>query len=313
MTATSRRSAKRAWFALLALVGTCACSPVLAQQYTGRLYDGPAPGSGHWSQPLVVHQENGGESRFNTTDPRVQVFLPDPRKANGAAIVMLPGGGLRVLGMGKDTRDTVDRFVAEGVAVVLLEYRTRQLSPEEIERATAPRPQNAPPMEFPKLEIRNANANPAPDDEALNEVLRLAVMDAQQALRLTRSRAAEWNIDPARVGMFGESAGGGVAFGTMLTGEAGATPDFLISHFGPALQDMHVPEHAPPLFLITEAGHGPVTEGLIALFEMWNKHKAPAELHIYAVPNFSMTVGLWGDRLVDWMREQDLLAQAGAE
>jgi len=313
MAAISSRSTKQAWFALLALVGTCISAPALAQQYTGSLYEGPAPGSGHWTQPLVVHQENGGESRFNTTEPRVQVFLPEPDKANGAAVVMLPGGGLRVLDMGKDTRDTVDRFVAEGVAVVLLEYRTRQLSPEEIERATAPRPQNAPPMEFPKLEIRNANANPAPNDDALNEVLRLAVMDGQEALRLIRSRAAEWNIDPTRVGMFGTSAGGGVAFGAMLAGEEGATPDFIISHFGPALQDMHVPEDAPPLFLITEAGHGPVTDGLIALFEMWNEHQASAELHIYAVPNFTMTVGLWGDRLFDWMQEQNLFSKVGAE
>ena len=313
MAVISRRSTRRTWLAVLSLIGTCTCGPAFAQQYTGSLYEGPAPGSSHWTQPLVVHQENGGESRFNTTEPRVQVFLPDPAQANGAAVVMLPGGGLRVLGMGKDMRDTIDRFVAEGVAVVLLEYRTRQLSPEEIERATAPRPQNAPPMEFPKLEIRNANANPAPNDEALNEVLRLAVMDGQEALRLTRSRADEWNIDPARVGMFGESAGGGVAFGAMLAGEEGATPDFIISHFGPALQDMHVPEDAPPLFLITEAGHGPVTDGLIALFEMWNDRKAPAELHVYAVPNFTMTVGLWGDRLFDWMQEQGLLTKAGAE
>jgi dienelactone hydrolase len=308
MVASPRRAVSQACLALLALIGTC--GPAVAQQYSGRLYEGPAPGSETWAQPLVVHREGAEESRFNITDPRVEVFLPEPAKATGAAVVMLPGGGLRVLGMGQETRNTIDRFVAEGVAVVLLEYRTLQLSLEQIERATAPRPQNAPPMEFPKMEIRNANANPSPDDPTLNEVLRLAVMDAQQALRLTRSRAAEWNIDPARVGMFGTSAGGGVAFGSMLAAEAGATPDFIISQFGPALQDVQVPEDAPPLFLFTEADHGPVTSGLIALFEMWTEHKAPAELHIYKVPNFSMTVDLWSARLFDWMKEQDLLAKA---
>ena len=67
--------------------------------------------------------------------------------------------------------------------------------------------------------IVNANANPEPDDAALAEVLELAVADAQAALRLVRRRAAEWRIDPARVGIMGFSAGGGVAVGTALAAE----------------------------------------------------------------------------------------------
>lgn len=281
--------------------------PAAAQDYVGRLYQGPPPGSADWPEPLTVHATGDGEQRFNVSDPRIQVFLPE--KANGAAVVLLPGGGLRVLGIGQDTRDTISRFNAEGVVVALLEYRTLQLAPEEIERATAPRPTNAPPMTFPKLEIRNANANPAPGNEALNEVLRLAVMDAQQALRLLRMQAGAWHIDPARVGLFGTSAGGGVAFGTMLAGEEGATPDFIVSNYGPALQDVVVPPDAPPLFLITEAAHGPVTDGLVALFEMWKDRGEHAELHVYDVPNFSMGVSLWGDRLFEWLRSREILPQ----
>lgn len=302
----------RVWAGLLALFCALGSNPAAAQHYIGPLYDGPAPGSAHWTQELVVDLEDGGESRFNTSEPRIQVFLPEPAEANGAAVVMLPGGGLRVLGMGQDMRDTINRFTTEGVAVILLEYRTLQLSPEEIARATAPRPANLPPMKFPEREIRNANANPSPDDPALNEVLRLATMDAQHTLRLVRSRAAEWNVDPARVGMFGTSAGGGVALSAMLAGENGETPDFIISNFGPALQDVNVPENAPPLFLITESEHGPVTDGLISLFNLWNEQKKPAELHVYDVPNFSMSVSLWGNRLFDWMREQEFVPSDGS-
>lgn len=280
-----------------------------AQQYSARLYPGPASGSESWQYDVVTHDSEGDQARYNTRDPRVEVFLPDEAKAIGAAVVMLPGGGLRVLGLGADLRDTVARFNAEGIAVVVLEYRTLQLSPAEIERATAPRPANAPPTVFPKLEIHNANANPAPGDAALEEVLRFAVADAQEALRLTRLHAAEWHIDPDRVGMIGTSAGGGVAFGTMLAGEVNATPDFIISIFGPSLQDVTVPGQAPPLFLVTDSNHGPVTDGLVALFEMWKEHGKQAELHIYEVPNFSMRVRLWGDRLFDWMREQGILPQ----
>jgi dienelactone hydrolase len=294
---------------VLACLAVLFSGPAHAQQYVGRLYQGPPPGSADWSEPLTVHKSADGEERFNVSDPRIQVFLPDVGKANGAAVVLLPGGGLRVLGIGEDTRETISRFNAEGVAVALLEYRTLQLSPEEIERATAPRPASAQPMTFPKLEIRRANANPAPENEALNEVLRLAVMDAQQALRLLRMQASAWNIDPARVGLFGTSAGGGVAFGTMLAGEEGATPDFIVSNYGPALQDVVVPQDAPPLFLITEAAHGPVTDGLVALFEMWKDRGEHAELHVYDVPNFSMRVSLWGDRLFDWLRSREIIPQ----
>ncbi len=290
--------------ACLAFLPSCAAS---AQQHTFNLYDGPAAGSQDWPEPLVVHSTDGGEDRYNTTEPRLQVFLPGPDKADGAAIVMLPGGGLRVLGMGGDMHDTIALLNGQGIAVIVLEYRTLQRTPEEIARATAPRPPASGPIEFPSMEISNANANPSPDDPALNEVLRLATMDGQAALRFVRNRAAEWGIDPDRVGMFGTSAGGGVAFGAMMAGEDGATPDFIISNFGPALQDIAVPEDAPPLFLITESWHGPVTDGLIALFQMWIAESEPAELHVYDVPNFTMTHDLWGGRLLDWMRERELL------
>jgi hypothetical protein len=196
--------------------------------------------------------------------------------------------------------------------VILLEYRTLQVPIAEIDRPAPPRPANGPPRALPKLEIRNANANPAKGDKALDEVLRLATADGQAALRLARAHAADWHIDPSRVGMIGTSAGGGVAFGAMMAGEAASAPDFIISVFGPALQDIAVPARAPPLFLVTESNHGPVTDGLVDLFEMWKAGGKPAELHAYEVPNFSMRVALWGGRLFDWMREQKILPAAPA-
>lgn len=302
------------FFAALACTAGLAMSlPACAQDWSGRLYEGKAPGGEGWEQPFTVRKRGNEEARYNVVDPKVEVYLPDPAKRTGAAVVMLPGGGLRVLGIDDDTRTTIARFLDEGIAVILSEYRTRQLSAKEIETAEVPRPAGAPPMRFPKLDIRNANANPAPDDAELGEVLRLAVMDGQQALRLTRARAAEWNIDPDRVGMIGTSAGGGVAFGAMMANAAGATPDFIISIFGPALQDVTVPADAPPLFLVTETPHGPVTDGLLALAQMWKDSEKPVELHMYDVPNFSMRVTLWGDRLFDWMRERGILVSERAE
>jgi dienelactone hydrolase len=271
------------------------------------LYDGPAAGSENWSEPRVVTVCGGSVSVFNTSQPRYELYLPDAAKANGAAVLMLPGGGLRVLGRGADMQDEIEAFLAHGVAVMLLEYRTRQMPAEGINRECRGTDPDAPPVRFPHMDIVNGNANPARGDDATNEVLRLSTIDAQTALAMLHDRAPNLRLDPDRIGVIGTSAGGGVAFGALLADAPAETkPDFVISIFGPSLQDVHVPDPAPPLFLVTEADHGPVTDGLLAVFSIWKAADQKVELHVYEVPNFSMTVGLWGPRLFDWMQERGI-------
>jgi acetyl esterase/lipase len=276
------------------------------------LYDGPAPGSESWTQPRTEVARNGNVSVYNTSQPVYELHLPRPERASGAAVVMLPGGGLRALGTGASLQDEVDALLAEGVAVLVLEYRTLQFAPQQLQRLTAPPPPPAPgsaPSRFPRMEIVNGNANPAAGDARMDEVLRLATDDAQAALRLLHENAAAWHIDPDRIGVMGTSAGGGVAFGTLLDRAASAEeqPDFLVSIFGPSLQDVTAWEGAPPLFMAVEAEHGAVTDGLIEVFRIWNQAYQPAELLIFDVPNFSMTEKLWGPRLFDWMRRHSIM------
>ena len=284
----------------------------LAAQTTIDLYT-PArgPGSEQWTFQRTTRARGNETSIYNVRDPRIEVHLPDPAFANGTAVIILPGGGLRVLGRGKDTQDLIELLLARGIAAIHLEYRTLQVAPETLDlpspASTAPPAGQLPAPSFPKLEIVKANANPAKGNTALDEVLRLAIEDAQQALRLVRSRAAEWRIDPRRIGMLGTSAGGGVAIGALLADDPAARPDFLVSIYGPSLQDVDVRPDAPPLFIATEADHGPVTDGLLALFELWNEARRPAELHVYSVPTFATPVSLWGHRLLDWMEEQELV------
>ena len=156
--------------------------------------------------------------------------------------------------------------------------------------------------------MRKANANPEPNDPALAEVLRMAITDAQQALRLARRNAVAWRIDPARVGIMGFSAGGGVAVGTALAERSEASPDFLVSLYGPSLQDVDVPAHAPPLFIAVGATHFNVTNGCLALFAAWKGAGKPAEIHVYDQVNagFGMSprglpVDTWPERFFDWM------------
>jgi acetyl esterase/lipase len=126
-------------------------------------------------------------------------------------------------------------------------------------------------------------------------------------LRLVR-RAAEWRVDPARVGLMGFSAGGGVAIGAALAARSDASPDFLVSVYGPSLMDVNVPAHAPPLFIAVGTTHFNVTNDYLALFAAWKAAGKPAELHVYdqVSAGFGMTkrglpVDSWTDRLYEWL------------
>jgi dienelactone hydrolase len=297
--------------AALLAAGLSAAAPVyaLAPREAAPLYAGPAAGSESWSEPRVVTVCGGSVQVFNTGQPRYELYLPDAGEATGAAVLMLPGGGLRVLGRGAEENAEIEAFLDHGVAVMLLEYRTRQLPAASLNGACRGTDPDAPPVRFPHMEIVNGNANPARGDGTTNEVLRLSTADAQAAFAMLHRRAAELNLDPDRIGAIGTSAGGGVAFGAMLAdAPADTKPDFFISIFGPSLQDVHVPDPAPPLFLVTEADHGPVTDGLLAVFSIWKAADQKVELHVYEVPNFSMTVDLWGPRMFAWMAERGFLA-----
>jgi len=105
----------------------------------------------------------------NVSEPTITVYLPPKEKANGAAIIICPGGGYGALAIEKEG-DCVARWLNEiGVAGIVLKYRLNQY------------PQPA------------------------------ALMDAQQAIRIVRERATEWNIDSKKVGILGFSAGGHLA------------------------------------------------------------------------------------------------------
>jgi acetyl esterase/lipase len=139
------------------------------------------------------------------------------------------------------------------------------------------------------------------------------VADAQAALRLVRRRASEWRVDPQRVGIIGFSAGGGVAVGTALALKSDASPDFLVSVYGPSLQDVNVPAHAPPLFIAVGATHFNVTNGCLALFAAWKAAGKPAEIHVYdgISAGFGMTkrghsVDGWTERLYEWLVAREL-------
>lgn len=297
-------------FRTVVAVGLLAiASDVAAQTPEIRLWPGKAPGSENWTIPeATTTSPNGDRTISNVSDPSVTVFLPPPATATGTAVVVAPGGALRVLGWDNEGVKVAQWLNSKGIAALVLKYRTLQTMPVGGRGRGALPPAGAAAGPRKELEIRNGNANPEPDDPGLREVLQMGIADAQQALRLTRRNATAWRIDPARVGIMGFSAGGGIAVGTALAERSDASPDFLASLYGPSLQDVNVPTHAAPLFIAVGATHFNVANGCLALFAAWKAAGKPAEIHVYdqVSGGFGMTkrglpVDFWTDRLLEWL------------
>ncbi len=282
-----------------------------------RLWPGRAPGTEAWTvAETTTTSPSGDRTIANVSEPSVTVFLPAPAVASGAAVVVAPGGALRALAWDSEGIKVARWLNSKGIAALVLKYRTLQSSPAGARGRGGPPqgPGNGGAARV-ELEIRNANANPEPGDAALAEVLRMGIADAQQALRLARRNAAGWRIDPARVGIMGFSAGGGISVGTVLAERSDASPDFLVSVYGPALQDVIVPAHAPPLFIAVGSSHFNVTNGCLALFAAWKAAGKAAEIHVYdqVSGGFGMSarglpVDTWNERLYEWLLARKIVA-----
>ena len=293
---------------LFSALSLCLCA-FAADPAELRLWPGKAPGSENWTVPESITSRGGNRVATNVSDPTLTVYLPDPAKANGAAMVVAPGGALQALSLDSEGVRVAEWLNSKGIAAFVLKYRVRQQQPGQ---NAGPSPGGGAPRQ--ELTIVKGNANPAQGDAVLDDVLRMGVADAQQALRLVRRNAEQWHVDTKRVGMMGFSAGGGVSVGVIVANAPGASADFLVSLYGPSLQDVNLPDNAPPLFVAVGSNHFNVTNGCIALFAEWKKAGKSAEIHVYdqvtagfALQQRGQPVDTWPDRLLDWMQLHKLL------
>jgi len=209
-----------------------------------------------WGDPFVR----------NVSRATLTPFLPDPAKANGAAVIVAPGGGFRILSMGNEGWEVAQALKERGVAAFVLKYRLQRTAPDwaEFDKGnplTAPTP----------------GAPPGPPNFAAMIVM--PVEDATAAFKMVRARAKEWNIDPKRVGMIGFSAGAGTTMAATLQSTENK-PAFIGNIYG-GLRSVDVPADAPPLFVALAADDPIFGKSDFGLISAWQMAGRPVEFHLY--------------------------------
>jgi acetyl esterase/lipase len=214
----------------------------------------------------------------NVTRPTMTVYAPKG-KNTGAAVVVIPGGGFQVLAIDLEGTEVCGWLTSRGITCVLLKYRVPgapyvwQCDCRPHDLATS----------VPSLE------------------------DAQRTLRLVRLHAAEWRIDPHKVGVLGFSAGGflvaevSTSFKRRLyapldaADQESSRPDFAIALYPGHLSlakdsialnpeiESHITPQTPPTFLLqNEDDHVDKVEDALSYYMGLKKADVPVELHSYA-------------------------------
>lgn len=239
----------------------------------------------------------------NVTRPNLTAVLPE--KPTGAAVIICPGGGYGSLAYDKEGTDVAAWLASNGIAGLILKYRL---------------PRGAP-----------GNAEPVP------------LQDARQAMRIARTKAAEWNIDAKRIGIMGFSAGGHLAstlathfteadrpaFAVLIypvitfsgpNAHGGSRDNLLGKNADAALierycNERHVTAQTPPAFLVHAADDGVKIANSESFAEALNKVGVPHELLRLEKGGHGFGLGVrggepatWPARCLAWLNAQKFLA-----
>jgi acetyl esterase/lipase len=293
---------------LLALIATGALAmaslAAAAQEPVIPLYDRPAPGSETWKQQEVEYLNGTKRMIRNVVRPTLTAFVPERGKANGAAVVVCPGGGFRFHSWDSEGVEVAKWLRDHGIAAFVLKYRLIDTgsTPDEYQthidilfgRKT------------PRTEALTSGQRANIDDE-LKAIPDLAAADGRQAMTIVRRRADEWGLDRHRIGIVGFSAGAAVTMGVVMVHDAESRPDFAGPIYGGSTKGAPVPSDAMPLFILV-AGDDGASAGSLKLYGEWKAAKQPAELHIYGqgghgfgMNKRGLPVDTWIERFHDWL------------
>jgi acetyl esterase/lipase len=282
--------------------------PPPADHVTMPVWPGVAPGAPTNLPPpeadMTTAKDNivAGRAVFrlgNVVAPTITLFkAKNAGSGPGPAVVVFPGGGYKILAIDLEGTEVCDWLNSAGVNCVLLKYRVPETGP------------------YPK-----SNA---------------ALQDAQRTLGLVRQHAAEWDIDPNRVGVLGFSAGGhlSAAISNLYdkrfyepideADKLSCRPDFSVvvypgylalseKNFEPNA-DIHPTANTPPTFIV-QAEDDPVhVENAVVYFMQLKNAKVSAELHVYAqgghgygLRHTALPVTTWPEEVEKWLHTIKIL------
>ncbi len=234
--------------------------------------------------------------------PTLTIYAPTADRRTGTAVIVAPGGGYSILAIEHEGTQVCEWLQSLGVTAALLKYRVPR------------RP------------------NQSPENLAM-------LQDAQRAVSLLRSRAAELGIDPQRIGMLGFSAGGHLTASVCLAHKRHyepvdaadrqpAIPNFALLIYPAWLVDKEgrlKPEFAPaanspPMFLVHSHDDPISSESSAALYLALKRQNVPAELHIYASGGHGYGMrkvphpcASWPHRAAEWMADRGYLRPAAGK
>jgi len=260
-----------------------------------RIWPGEPPGTSDWSKPETaadVHIPDAGRvvhTIRNVTEPSLTVVRPQPGKATGAGVIVLPGGAFGALAWDLEGTEVARWLADRGITAFVLKYRVHDQDPSTIPK------------------IGQILANPSAEvrfDEfmkLLEPRRQIAVNDAMQAVRLVRSRAQEFGVSVDRIGMIGFSAGAITTMGAVLDGDTASRPDFAAPIYGAMLPERTPPKDGPPVFIAVAADdHTVAASRSIAIFQAWQGAGLPAELHVYETGGHGFGLGKPGTASATW-------------
>ena len=283
-----------------ALIGRAA-DPPASSATTIDVWPGPAPGeNGSIGEEKATRKEGSNviTSLTNVTKPTLTVSRPESDKNTGAAVLVFPGGGYTNLAWDHEGEQVARWLNSIGVTAAILKYRVPR-------RPDTPKGQ--PPVQ--------------------------ALMDAQRAISIVRSKAADWGVDPKRIGILGFSAGGHLSTWAATNAEklsyepvdesdkASARPDFAVviypggvykSGTDQIASEIRVTSQTPPTFIVQSSNDNP--ENSVFLYLALKRAGVPAEMHLYATGGHGYGLrpsnqprSSWPQRCEDWLRDIGVL------
>ncbi|WEK43410.1 MAG: alpha/beta hydrolase [Candidatus Sphingomonas colombiensis] len=282
----------------LAMLALCAGSAAADAQQMIRLWPNGAPGSmGQMQAEITADKKPYGRITRNVSDPSLTVFAPDPKIANGTAVIIAPGGGFHMLSIENEGDGVAKWLNSMGITAFVLRYRL------------LPTGENFGMVLFGRLLNRKALT------AAITPLRPLATADGEEAVRYVRANAAKFGVKPNRVGMMGFSAGGAVTMWTVLGAKPASRPDFVVAMYPGLVGDpLVVPTKAPPMIAMVAKDDPIVAPEAARLVDAWKAAGAEATLvtfqnggHGFGIAKSGKTSDVWPETARTWLEAKGLL------